>query len=317
MMRKKEFTLCIPTLNPGSFASKLVTSIQNQSLLPNSILIIDSSSNDGSLVKLNALSPKIIRIDRKDFDHGGTRNIAFIESSDEIIIFLTQDAILAESDSLKRIYDAITENKNCALVYGRQLPAHNATPFAAHARQFNYPGGHDVQIKSANDISKLGIKTAFCSNSFAAYRRSAMERIGFFQEKTLFGEDALAAARLIREGFLLGYEPRACVYHSHNYSLGEEFRRYFDVGAFHSMNTWFLNYLGKAEGEGRLFVKSEFDYVVNSGLVFPRSQVLIRNGIRFLGYKMGRMQNKFPLFLNHFFSMNKTFWGKKYMTNNL
>ena len=308
----KNFTLCIPTLNPGMFAKKMVDSIQSQSIIPSSILIIDSSSDDGSLIEFEVLEPRIIKINKSDFDHGGTRNVAFKESLSDILIFLTQDAILAHPNSLERIFNSMTSNPKCALIYGRQLPSADANPFAAHARLFNYPEGNNLQIKSSQDIPRLGIKTSFCSNSFAAYRRSAMEEIGFFPAKTLFAEDALAAAELLKKGFSLGYEPRACVYHSHNYSLREEFRRYFDVGSFHAMNLWFLEYFGRAEGEGGRFVRSEFNHVINSNLAFPRTQVLIRNGIRFLSYKIGRIHNKFPLFLNQFFSMNKSFWKKNY-----
>ncbi len=73
----------------------------------------------------------------------------------------------------------------------------------------NYPAGEAVTIRSQDDVRRLGIKAAFCSNSFAAYRRSAMEQIGFFSVNTLFAEDSIAAAKLLQRGWSVGYVPQA------------------------------------------------------------------------------------------------------------
>lgn len=51
------------------------------------------------------------------------------------------------------------------------------------------------------------------------------------------------------------------VYHSHRYTMIEEFRRYFDVGALHAREPWLIEELGKPEGEGMRFVASEVGYV--------------------------------------------------------
>ncbi|BBI49658.1 hypothetical protein HORIV_20790 [Vreelandella olivaria] len=62
--------------------------------------------------------------------------------------------------------------------FGRQLPHPDASPIAAHARYFNYPD--ESRVVATADIPRLGIKTAFLSNSFAAYRREALSaRAGF------------------------------------------------------------------------------------------------------------------------------------------
>lgn len=49
---------------------------------------------------------------------------------------------------------------------------------AVHARNFNYSSKSIVKSKA--DTEKLGIKTVFMSNSFAAYRRSVFEALGGF-----------------------------------------------------------------------------------------------------------------------------------------
>ena len=73
-------------------------------------------------------------------------------------------------------------------------------------------------IKSKNDIEKYGISTAFCSDSFAAYKISDLLAAGGFP-KTDFAEDMLAAAQIILSGKLVYYNAEAEVFHSHPYSI--------------------------------------------------------------------------------------------------
>lgn len=303
-------TLCIPTLNPGKLAKEMVDALKLQTLQPHEILVIDSASTDGSIAAYAEVGAKIIAIQRQDFDHGGTRNIAYAQSMADVYVFMTQDAIPTDCNALQNLVNALVANEQCALVYGRQAPAPSAGVFARHARLYNYPAGQGVLLKSAADVPKLGIKTAFCSNSFAAYRRSAMEQIGFFATDTLFAEDSIAAAKLLQQGWLVAYAADAVVSHSHDYSLQQDFCRYFDVGAFHSMNDWYLSFLGKAEGEGMRFVRSEYHYLKQQGVCFALPKVVLRNGVRWMGYRVGRMQAKLPVAVKLKLTTNRAFWGK-------
>ncbi|MDP3842561.1 MAG: glycosyltransferase family 2 protein [Oxalobacteraceae bacterium] len=302
--------LCIPTLNPGKLATRMVAALKQQTLQPDEILVMDSASTDGSVQVFEELGAKIIPVRRTDFDHGGTRNLAFNKSSADIYLFLTQDAIPLDVHALENLVRALHEYPACALVYGRQAPTNAAGVFARHARLFNYPVGDSVVLKRKEDVPRLGIKTAFCSNSFSAYRRSAMEQIGFFAVNTLFAEDSIAAAGLLQLGWEIGYVPQAVVEHSHDYSIKQDFCRYFDVGAFHSMNRWYMDFLGKAEGEGARFVRSEYNYLKREGITLPMLQVVFRNGVRWLGYRVGRMHARLPLAVKRRISTNRAFWGR-------
>jgi len=303
-------TICIPTLNPGIFAMQMVNALKRQTLQPNEILVIDSASSDGSILLFKEIGAKIISIQRADFDHGGTRNFAFENSVADIYVFLTQDAIPSDIHAIEILVRILSENSKCALVYGRQEPSSGAGVFARHARLFNYPAGDGIVLKSQEDITRLGIKAAFCSNSFAAYRHSAIEEIGYFSVNTLFAEDSIAAAKLLKSGWSIGYVPQAVVTHSHDYTLMQDFCRYFDVGAFHSMNRWYIDFLGKAEGEGKRFVRSEYAYLKQEGVTFALVRLIFRNGVRWFGYKLGRLHYHLPLVLCRRFSTNKAFWKR-------
>ena len=68
---------------------------------------------------------------------------------------------------------------------------------------------------------------------------------------------------MILQNYALAYVADATVYHSHSYTILQEFKRYFDIGVFHKRESWILKEFGKAEGEGGKYVKSEFTYLLN------------------------------------------------------
>lgn len=70
-------------------------------------------------------------------------------------------------------------------------------------------------------------------------------------------EDAYVAARMLLAGYQVRYAASAQVYHSHDYRLLEEFRRYFDIGVFYGREPWIRQAFGDAGGEGKRYVLAE------------------------------------------------------------
>jgi len=56
------------------------------------------------------------------------------------------------------------------------------------------------------------------------------------------------------------------VFHSHDYSFLDEFKRYFDIGVFHTNTSWLQQTFGGASGEGLRFVISEMRYLMSMPL---------------------------------------------------
>jgi len=277
--------LCIPTLNSANTWGKFVYALQAQTLQPTEVLVLDSSSTDSTAELAKRAGCRVVTIPREEFRHGGTRqHAAELTSGAEVLVYLTQDAILADANALGRLVAAF-EDASVGAAYGRQLPRPGANPIEAHARLFNYPPVSAV--RSLESKAALGFKAIFFSNSFGAYRRTALEQAGGFPRESNFGEDTVVAARLLQSGWRIAYVAEAQAYHSHAYSCHEEFRRYCRIGQLHGSETWLLRDFGNASGEGRRFAISEIRYLSGRApWLIP--EAMLRTGLKYLGYKRGR-----------------------------
>lgn len=298
--------LIVPTLNAGRRWKDWLERANRQSLRPTRKLVIDSSSDDQTPELARAHGFEVVPIPRRDFNHGATRQMAGDLLGDcDILVYLTQDALLASADALSRLIAAF-DDPDVALAYGRQLPHEDSGPIGAHARLFNYPA--TGVKKTLADVPRLGIKTAFCSNSFAAYRRGDLSTVGGFASNVIFGEDAHAATRLLLSGKAIQYVAEAEVYHSHDYTLSEDFRRYFDIGVFHAREPWIITAMGTAEGEGFRFVTSEVCYLLkNAPWLLPSA--LARVALKYTAYQMGKSEKNLSQSRKLKLSMNRAFWA--------
>ncbi|MEY5100894.1 MAG: hypothetical protein RJA36_3613 [Pseudomonadota bacterium] len=294
----------IPTYNGCKDLSRLLDSLDGQTAKFDTF-VVDSSSKDGTQELARARVGNVTVIPSAEFNHGGTRQLMVDKNPDyDIYVYLTQDACLANKEAIDRIVEPFSD-PSVGAVCGRQLPHLDATPLAEHARLFNYP--ESVQIKGMTDVPSLGIKTAFISNSFAAYRSSALNAVGGFPMHVIFAEDMYAVAKMLMAGWKLAYAGNAQCRHSHNYTLMEEFRRYFDMGIFHAREPWIRENFGGAGGEGLRYVKSELSFL---GLkrIYMWPGAIVRNVVKLVGYKLGQQDARLPIAWKRKLGMYRRYW---------
>lgn len=303
------FALIVPTLNAEARWNSWINAFNKQDTKPTHVVIIDSDSRDRTALLAREAGFDVHVIPQSDFNHGGTRDWgASLAHSTELLVFMTDDAILASPDSLRKLISAF-EDRQVGGAFGRQLPRQGAGPFEAHARNFNYP--EQPRSISVKNIAQYGSKSVFFSNSFAAYRRSAFERCGGFPRNTILCEDMFLAARLLMEGWEIRYVPDATVYHSHDYSAFQEFKRYFDLGVFQARESWISERFGKHGGEGLRFLLSEVNYLAHNS---PASLVSMpfRIFAKAAGFYLGKMEALIPLSWKKKISMHRRFWDSPY-----
>lgn len=300
-------SVIVPTYNGADTLGEFFSALKRQHLQPDEILIGDSSSQDQTVAICQAAGATVTVIDQATFDHGGTRTQLAKQARGTILVFFTQDAILASRDALQLLISPLLRDE-VVCTYGRQLPGKNASPVAAHLRLFNYPP--ESSVRSFADRQKYGLRTIFISNSFAAYKKDRLSEFNYFKNGLIFGEDTCTLGRILAAGHEVAYVAEAAVYHSHNYSFSQELRRSFDIGVLHSSEEWLLETYGGAEGVGAKYIRSVFSMLLKEKRYFLIPDCLLRSGFKVIGYKLGRSYKRLPASWRPALSMHRLWWRR-------
>lgn len=222
-------SVIIPTLNASQYIAPLLTRLAEQTRKPDEVLVVDSESDDDTIFQAGQFPfVRVISIKRAEFDHGATRDMALRASIGDIVLFMTQDVLPADTQYVAHMVSAVMQNR-VACVCARQIARADAPLYEKLTREFNYPA--DSFIRSKGDIAHLGIKAFFMSDAGSAYRKADYFAVGGFDHPILTNEDMMIAAKFLRAGYRISYCAEAMTYHSHNYTLKQEYRRNFNIGA--------------------------------------------------------------------------------------
>ncbi|MBJ2221702.1 MULTISPECIES: glycosyltransferase family 2 protein [Pseudomonas] len=299
-------SLIIPTRNAASHLDRLLPALRMQTLQPDEMLVVDSASSDDTVARFREFGARVEVIDARDFNHGGTRRWASEQVGGDALIVMTQDAIPATAETFANLISELQLEPLNGVAYGRQLPHPGAGVLGAQSRHFNYPA--TSRSKSLADAPHLGIKTCFSSDSFSVYRRSALQAVGGFPQDVIGSEDAYVAARMVLAGYQVRYAASAQVYHSHDYRLLEEFKRYFDIGVFYGREPWIRQAFGDAGGEGKRYVLAELRALREANALHRAPEVVVRSAFKLLGYRLGHLERHLPNALKRRLGMFSTYW---------
>ena len=301
----------IPTYKPEKELFELLSRLEKQTLPVSRIHLVNTEkAYFDKLTKGMDLSkdyPRVFvsHIGKKEFDHGGTRRAA-VESSDaDVFVMLTQDAMPVDDRLLENLTKDLSGD--VAVAYGRQLPRRDSGVLERISRQFNYPD--KSVVKGRLDMEKLGIKTFFCSNVCAAYRRDVYDKLGGFIPRTIFNEDMIYAGTAVLDGWKIAYEADAMVIHSHNYSCMQQFHRNFDLGVSQAEHPEIFGAV-KSEAEGKKLVKSTVRALRDRGQIGKIPYFFLQSCFKYAGYRMGKKYKKLPKWLVLWASDNKGYWKK-------
>ena len=252
---------------------------------------------------MNNLS--IINIRKEEFNHGGTRNKGVSMSDAEFVLMMTQDAVPADTHLLEELVRPFAEEQ-VAATYARQLATKEVGVIEQYTRTFNYP--EQEQKKTKEDLKRLGIKTFFCSDVCAMYRKSVYEKMGGFVTKTIFNEDMIMASKMIQAGYAIVYAAKAKVYHAHKYTGLQQFQRNFDLGVSHREFSEIFDQV-KSESEGIKMVKQTARYLWKQKQPFQIISLVWQSGCKFLGYRFGKKYDKLPMWFVKCCSSQKSYWN--------
>lgn len=300
-----QIDVIIPTLHPDKEFGELIKRLESQTLAVHKIVIMNTRSGSFPEEFIKAYDNIEVRhLDKAEFDHGGTRNAGAAHSQAEYLLFMTQDAIPADSHLVEWLASAFEQPKVKA-AYARQLPKENCRELERYTRSFNYP--KKSRIQRQEDLNALGIKTFFCSNVCAMYEKETFLKQGGFVNRTIFNEDMIYAGGLIKNGYEIAYVASARVLHSHNYSGIKQLQRNFDMAVSQVEHPEVFEGIA-SEREGIRLVKQTAVHCIRIGKPWLILSLVFFTGCKYIGYRLGRIYQRLPKWLVRWCTMNKGYW---------
>lgn len=301
----------IPTFRPGDKLELLLKRLLRQSYPVNRIIIMNTERQYWNeeryepLFEGSGTALTLIHLSQEEFDHGATRHQGILASDADICICMTQDAVPHDRELVKNLVLTLNAGDGIAVAYARQLPAADCRVIERFTRDFNYPGVS--RVKGREDIEALGIKTYFCSNVCAAYKRDIYLELGGFTRKTIFNEDMIYAAKAVDAGYKIAYGANAGVIHSHNYTALEQLHRNFDLAVSQADHPEVFSGLS-SEGEGMRLVKTTACWLLGNGKWYMLPELFIQSGFKYMGYRLGKAYRRLPERLIRKLTMNQAYW---------
>lgn len=276
----------IPSYKPDEKLTAIFEKISEQTVPVNKIILMNTEKKyfDESLVN-GFEKVEVHHISTEEFDHGKTRNQGIAYSDADIVVVMTQDAVPADNKLIEALSSALKEDELTAAAYARQLATEKSSISEKFTRGFNYP--EEERLKTKQDIETIGIKAFFCSNVCAAYKMDVFHKLGGFVNEAIFNEDMVYAHKLLINGYKIKYEPKARVYHTHEYSGMKQFRRNFDLAVSQAMHPEVFGGIS-SESEGVKYVLAAFKYFIKNKRPFQIFPFTVKCGYKYLGYKKGK-----------------------------
>lgn len=280
----------IPTYKPDEKLIKIFHMLAVQTVKVHKIIVMNTEEKYmetlffGRAYEEAARIVEFHHITQWEFDHGSTRNEGASYSQADVLVYMTQDAVPQDAYLIEELIKPLSD-ESVAISYARQVPAADSSLAECFARSFNYPDRDE--LKSSADLERLGIKTYFCSNVCAAYKKPLFDEYGGFVKSTIFNEDMIFAAEVIKRGKKIAYASRAIVVHAHNYTNQQQFKRNFDLAVSQAMHPEVFEGIS-SESEGKKYVLAAFGYFKERGkgrLIIP---FVVTCAWKYAGFRLGK-----------------------------
>ena len=300
-----EVDVLIPVYRPDGKLTELLKRLKMQNYPIHRVILMNTEEKHFP-AELTGIWDRVevYHLAKEEFDHGGTRDRGVRMSTADLVLSMTQDAMPADETLIEELVKPFDDPEVWA-AYARQLPNEDCREVEKYTRSFNYP--EQSMVKTKEDLDRLGIKTFFCSNVCAAWRREKYLEIGGFVKHTIFNEDMILAGTMIKQGGKIAYCAKAKVIHSHNYSAFQQFHRNFDLAVSQTMYPEVFGGI-RSESEGIKLVKKSLSYCIKIGKPWLMIQVVTQSAGKLLGYKMGQRYRSLPMWLILRCTMSPSFW---------
>jgi rhamnosyltransferase len=304
-------SIVIPVKNGGEGLRTSLEAIRGQQVDDDVVVVVvDSGSTDGSQELARSFGASVHEIAPADFNHGATRNLGAQLATGETIVFTVDDATPVGPNWLEELTAPLRTENRLAGTYSRQIAYDDAPPYQRH--YIDYRFGPEARVQSATEPEDLTVAATLFSNVSSAVRRDVLERHPL-SDDVMIGEDLEWCGRVLLAGYEVAYIPSSLVLHSHKYTSGALFRRYFDQGVaaeqtFHRGGPAAQR---AVRGEGLRYVKDELAWLWQTGARRSLPGALGFELTRYAGFRLGTRYRMLPRALRRRFSRLPTYWDRE------
>lgn len=187
--------------------------LEQRTDLTTEVIAVYTPGSDATFGILSRYPVKIIEMSKEEFSYGRALNRGCRAARGRYLVFLSAHAVPTSRKWLDTMIKNF-EDPRVAGVYGKEVPDKDCDPLTRRHLTRSFDDVKKVQTANPN----------FC-NPDSVILRSVWKRFKF-DEQLEASEDQDWGRRVIRAGYALVYEPAARVYHSHNETPAQLYRRH-------------------------------------------------------------------------------------------
>lgn len=274
-------SIILPIYNGEKYIKKLVEKIRDQEgNYEIELIALVSKSFDKSLEEAQKLFDKIIEVNK--FNHARTRHEGAMRASGDILVFITQDILPYDNQWLKNLINPL--NKKVIAAFSRQIAYEKHSNIEKIIREFNYPNKDRICNKGMKEEN--GRKNIFYSDASSAIIKDKFFELGGYDFEVPTSEDVYLANKIVESGYSFIYASQSRIWHSHQLSLKETYKRYRDIGKFERMYGNEIDF-SKTQNEGNKVLICLIKELLKRKNIKELIYLPFDMGARWIGYKYG------------------------------
>lgn len=277
----EKISIIVPIYNGEKYLEKLVSKIKEQEINKKIELIaLVTRSKDNSLKKAKKLFDIVLEIEK--FNHAKTRHEGALKSSGGILVFITQDILPYDNQWLKNLIEPLTEEVIAS--FSRQIAYEEHSDIEKIIREFNYPNKDRLCNKEVKE--KNGRKNIFYSDASSAIIKEKFFELGGYDFEVPTNEDVYLANKIVENGYSFLYASQSRIWHSHQLSLKDTYKRYKDIGKFEKLYKNEIDF-SKTQSEGNKVLLHLIKELIKRKNIKELIYLPFDMGARWRGYKNG------------------------------
>jgi rhamnosyltransferase len=282
LMKNEKITIIVPIYNGEIYIKKLVEKLKEQKgNFSIELIALVSFSKDKSLEISKKLFDKVLEI--KKFNHAKTRHEGALIAEGDILVFITQDILPYDNNWLKELVNPL--NENIIASFSKQIAYEEHSEIEKIIRRFNYPDENRICNKQNEKVN--GRKNIFYSDASSAILKIEFFKLGGYDFLTPTSEDVYLASKIIESGKSFIYTAKSKIWHSHQLSLKDSYKRYRDIGKFEKLFEKEIDF-SKTENEGKKLLMYLIKELIKKRKIKESLYIPFDIGVRWLGYKVGK-----------------------------